>query len=35
LAIAILPLVLILIITVICIIQIVVDLRHHPHHRIF
>jgi low temperature requirement protein LtrA len=35
LAIAILPLVLILIITVICIIQIILDLRHHPHHRIF
>ena len=35
LAIAILPLVLILIITVICIIQIIVDLRHHPHHRTF
>jgi len=35
LAIGILPLVLILIITVICIIQIILDLRHHPHHRIF
>lgn len=30
-----LPLVLILIITVICIIQIILDLRLHPHHRIF
>ena len=35
LAIAILPLVLILIIAIICIIQIILDLRHHPHHRIF
>jgi low temperature requirement protein LtrA len=35
LAIAILPLVLILLITVICVIQIILDLRHHPHHRIF
>ena len=34
-AIAILPLLLILIITVICIMQIIFDLRHHPHHRIF
>jgi hypothetical protein len=35
LAIAILPLVLILIISIICIIQIILDLRHHPHHRVF
>ncbi|HZD81567.1 MAG TPA: hypothetical protein VE076_01715, partial [Nitrososphaeraceae archaeon] len=35
LTIAILPLALILIITVICIIQIILDLRHHPHHQIF
>jgi low temperature requirement protein LtrA len=35
LAIAILPLVSIFIITLICIIQIILDLRHHPHHRIF
>jgi low temperature requirement protein LtrA len=35
LAIPILSLVLILIISVICAIQIVIDLRHHPHHRIF
>lgn len=35
LAIPILPLALILIISVICAIQIVIDLRHHPHHRIF
>lgn len=35
LGIAVLPLVLILIISVICIVQIIVDLRHHPHHRIF
>ena len=35
LAIPILPLVLILIISVICTIQIVIDLGHHPHHRIF
>jgi low temperature requirement protein LtrA len=35
LAIGVLPLVLILIITVICIIQIILDLRLHPHHRIF
>ena len=35
LAIPILPLVLILIISAICTIQIVIDLRHHPHHRIF
>ena len=35
LAIPILPLALILIISVICAIQIIIDLRHHPHHRIF
>jgi uncharacterized membrane protein HdeD (DUF308 family) len=35
LAIAILPLMLILLITVICVIQIILDLRHHPHRRIF
>ena len=35
LAIPILPLALILIISVICAIQIVIDLRYHPHHRIF
>jgi len=35
LAIGILPLVLILIKTVICIIQIILDLQFHPHHRIF
>jgi Bacterial low temperature requirement A protein (LtrA). len=35
LAVGILPLVSILIITVICIIQVILDLRHHPHHRIF
>ena len=35
LAIAVLPLILILLITVICVIQIILDLRHHPHHRIF
>ncbi|MGN6633130.1 MAG: hypothetical protein ACTHKP_12980, partial [Nitrososphaeraceae archaeon] len=35
LAIPILPLALILIISVICAIQIIIDLRYHPHHRIF
>jgi low temperature requirement protein LtrA len=35
LAIPILPLPLILIISVICAIEIVIDIRHHPHHRIF
>jgi hypothetical protein len=35
LTIVILPLVLILIISVICIMQILLDLRLHPHHRIF
>jgi low temperature requirement protein LtrA len=35
LAIPVLPLPLILIISVICAIEIVIDLRHHPHHRIF
>lgn len=35
LTIRILPLILILIITIICMMQIILDLRHHPHHRIF
>jgi low temperature requirement protein LtrA len=35
LTIRILPSVLVLIITIICMMQIILDLRHHPHHRIF
>jgi antibiotic biosynthesis monooxygenase (ABM) superfamily enzyme len=32
---AMLPILLILIISMICIIQILLDLKHHPHHRVF